>query len=135
MDDDQKGYEPGRAFFPALADRMHLTTVIAKCSDFCARAEAFVKNTIAQLRGEDRRPCPDHRQLWPFNAQAAVVRNEINLGLRVPEVVRPVPERAVPERVTPQQISIERKPEPVIEHKAPVKAKARDVDRDSGWER
>jgi hypothetical protein len=40
MDDDRKGYEAGRAFFPALADRMHLTAVIAKCADFCARAEA-----------------------------------------------------------------------------------------------
>ena len=135
MDDDQKGYEPGRAFFPALADRMHLTTVIAKCADFCARAEAFVKNTIAQLRGEELQPCPDHTQLWPFNAQAAVVRNEINLGLRVPEVVCPVPERAVPEKVTPQQTAIERKPEPVIERTGPIKVKVRKIDRDSGWER
>lgn len=127
MDDDQTGYEAGRAFFPALADRMHLTAVIAKCADFCARAEAFVKNTIAQWRGEDRLPCPDHTQLWPFNAQAAVVRNERNLGLRAPEVM-PV----VPQRVTPE-IVVERQPEPetVIEPEIPILAK----DRDSGWER
>jgi hypothetical protein len=135
LDDDQKGYEPGRAFFPALADRMHLTTVIAKCADFCARAEAFVKNTIAQWRGEERLPCPDHTQLWPFNAQAAVVRNEINLGLRTPEVVRPAPERAVPERATPQQITVERKSEPAVKRDDPVKVKVRVIDRDSGWER
>ena len=56
MDDDRKGYEAGRAFFPALTDRMHLTAVIAKCADFCARAEAFVKNAFAQLRGDERIP-------------------------------------------------------------------------------
>ena len=135
MDDDQKGYEPGRTFFPALADRMHLTTVIAKCADFCARAEAFVKNTIAQWRGEERLPCPDHTQLWPFNAQAAAVRNEINLGLRTPEVTRPAPEQVVHDRVTSRQIAVERKPEPAVERKATDKAKPREFDRDSGWER
>ena len=114
---------------------MHLTTVIAKCADFCARAEAFVKNTIAQWRGEERLPCPDHTQLWPFNAQAAVVRNEMKLGLRAPEVTRPAHEQVVPDRVTPQHIIIERNLEPVIERKATDKAKPREFDRDSGWER
>ena len=43
QDDDKKGYKAGQDFFPALIDRMHLTAVLAKCGEFCARAEAFVK--------------------------------------------------------------------------------------------
>lgn len=44
---------------------MHLTAVIAKCADFCARAEAFVKNALAQLRGDERIPTPAMRSSGP----------------------------------------------------------------------
>jgi len=116
MDDDRKGYEAGRTFFPAIADRMHLTAVIAKCADFCAKAEAFVKNTIAQLRGDEWIPYPDHAKLWPHNAKAAVTRHEINLGLRAPEVMKTV------QREAKTEIEVER----VI----PVQSKDRGID----WE-
>ena len=116
MDDDRKGYEAGRAFFPALTDRMHLTAVIAKCADFCAKAEAFVKNALAQLRGDERIPYPSHAQLWPQNAEAAVTRNEQNLGLRAQEVTKAVQREPTPE--------IE------VEQEAPVQSKHRSRDLD-----
>lgn len=136
MDDDKGGYEAGRAFFPDFMDRMHLTAVIAKCADFCARAEAFVKNTIAYLQGREP-PYQDHQQLWPFNAQQAVERNERNLGLRAPEVV-PAVERTKP--VSHQQDQ--------QEAHSPARSAAREVnssqersqvqlrkrDRDDGWD-
>ena len=84
QDDDKRGYQAGRDFFPNLADRMHLTAVLAKCGEFCARAEAFVKEAIGYLRGVDRKV--DQDKLWPLNASEAVARNEINLGLRAPVV-------------------------------------------------
>jgi hypothetical protein len=84
QDDDKGGYQAGRDFFPNLADRMHLTAVLAKCGEFCARAEAFVKDAIGYLRGVDRKV--DQDKLWPLNASEAVARNEINLGLRAPVV-------------------------------------------------
>lgn len=113
MDDDKKGYEAGRAFFPALADRMHLTAAIAKCADFCAKAEAFVKNTIARIQGREE-PYQGHQQLWPFNAHQAVERNERNLGLRAPEVVQVVERDTSPSKDVSQ-------------------AKSRSQDRDDGW--
>lgn len=88
MNDDRKGYEAGRDLFPSLADRMHLTAALAKCADFCARAEAFVKNLAAQIVGAETLPYQDHDQCWPTNARHAVERNERNLGLRAPEVSR-----------------------------------------------
>ena len=72
QDDDKKGYKVGQDFFPALIDRMHLTAVLAKCGEFCARAEAFVKNTISQLRGLDQSAMLDQDKLWPENARPAV---------------------------------------------------------------
>jgi Plasmid recombination enzyme len=90
MDSDRGGYTSGRDFFPALADRMHLTAVVAKCAEFCAKAEAFVKNTLGYLRGEKQPIIPDHSLLWPNTASAAVARNEINLGLRAPEVTKTI---------------------------------------------
>ena len=90
MDDDRKGYEPGKAFFPALTDRMHLTAVIAKCVEYCAKAEAFVKNLIAEACDNPHRF--DHHELWPEGASEAVERNERNLGLRMPPVTEKVPE-------------------------------------------
>lgn len=109
MNDDQKGYAPGAAFFPALTDRIHLTTVLAKCADFCARAEAFVKHGLAQLRGLGE-ALPDHRPMWPPNAQGAIERNERNLGLRATEAKR------------------------ASEHTAQPSARGAFRDRDSGWE-
>lgn len=109
MNDDQKGYAPGAAFFPALTDRIHLTTVLAKCAEFCARAEAFVKYGLAQLRGLGE-AIPDHRAMWPQNAQGAIERNERNLGLRATEAKR------------------------ASEHTAQPSARGEFRDRDSGWE-
>lgn len=109
MNDDQKGYAPGAAFFPALTDRIHLTTVLAKCADFCARAEAFVKHGLAHLRGLGE-AIPDHRAMWPQNAQGAIERNERNLGLRATEAKR------------------------ASEHTAQPSARGEFRDRDSGWE-
>ena len=86
QDDDKSGYKAGQDFFPALIDRMHLTAVLAKCGEFCARAEAFVKNTIARIRGLDHTAMLDQDRLWPMHARNAVARNEINLGLRAPSV-------------------------------------------------
>lgn len=101
QDDDRGGYEAGRDFFPALADRMHLTAVLAKCGEFCARAEAFVKNTIAWMRGLDRSALLDQDKLWPLDARAAVARNETALGLRAP-AVQVEPDRTA-ERETPRR--------------------------------
>ena len=87
-----------------------------KCADFCAKAEAFVKNALAQLRGDERIPYPSHAQLWPQNAEAAVIRNEQNLGLRSPEVAKTVQR--------------ESKPEIEAEREAPVQSKHRSRDLD-----
>lgn len=83
------GHEAGRKWFPALADRLHLGAVVAKCGAFCAQAEAFVKN----LRIEDqaRHLSPD--QLWPQEAPELVERYNRHLGLSLPQHVRSVHER------------------------------------------
>lgn len=138
MDDDKSGYEAGRAFFPNFMDRMHLTAVIAKCADFCARAEAFVKNTIACLQGREP-PYQDHQQLWPFNAQQAVERNERNLGLRAPEVVptvertKPVSHQQDPQETPSTARSVECEVGPSQE-KSQVQLRKRDRSRDDGWD-
>jgi hypothetical protein len=128
MEDDKSGYEAGRAFFPALADRMHLSAALAKCADFCARAEAFVKNTIARIQGREE-PYQSHHQLWPFDAAKAVERHERNLGLRAPEVVQTVKQ----ERPAPQQ----QEPRPIERETSPSKdvsqAKSHSRDRDDDW--
>jgi hypothetical protein len=86
QDDDRNGFKAGQDFFPALLDRMHMTAVLAKCGEFCARAEAFVKNHIAQLRGLDQSAVLDQDEVWPQGARQAVSRSKINLGLRAPRV-------------------------------------------------
>lgn len=135
--DDKDGYEAGRAIFPALADRMHLTAALAKCADFCAKAEAFVKNTLARMQGREA-PYPDHSALWPQGATQAVERNERNLGLRAPEVV-PTAEREWPASPLERQKShsqthpAERQPEPVREEPQEQLLK-RERDRDDGWD-
>ena len=55
------GHEAGRKWFPALADRLHLGAVVAKCGSFCAHTEAFVKN----LRIEDPAHHLSPAQLYP----------------------------------------------------------------------
>ena len=114
QDDDKKGYKAGQDFFPALIDRMHLTAVLAKCGEFCARAEAFVKNTIALLRGHDQSALLDQDKLWPENATHAVMRSRINLEIRTPVA------------------QVERKPE--VERSQPTPNPERKRERDTDWE-
>lgn len=129
MDDDKGGYEAGRAFFPALADRMHLTAAIAKCAEFCAKVEAFVKNTIARIQGRDE-PYQDHQRLWPFDAQQAVERNERNLGLRAPEIVQTVTrERPVAQQQHSRPIERDTVAAPDLSQ-----AKSHTRDRDEDWD-
>jgi hypothetical protein len=116
QDDDKKGYKAGQDFFPALIDRMHLTAVLAKCGEFCARAEAFVKNTIAQLRGLDQSAQLDQDKLWPENATHAVMRSRINLEIRTPVS------------------QVERKPEVEQERSQPTPKQERKRERDTDWE-
>ena len=116
QDDDKKGYKAGQDFFPALIDRMHLTAVLAKCGEFCARAEAFVKNTIAQLRGLDQSALLDQDKLWPENATHAVMRSRINLEIRTPVA------------------QVERKPEVEQERSQPTPKPERNRERDTDWE-
>ena len=73
-------YENGKEAFPSLSDRMHLSTVVAKCAAFCAKAEACVKNYLL----------PDGHQIdeagcWPFKAADEVMRHDRNLGIRSAE--------------------------------------------------
>ena len=116
QDDDKSGYKAGQDFFPALIDRMHLTAVLAKCGEFCARAEAFVKNTIAQLRGLDQSALLDQDKLWPENATHAVMRSRINLEIRTPVA------------------QVERKPEVERERSQPTPKPERKRERDSDFE-
>ena len=116
QDDDKKGYKAGQDFFPALIDRMHLTAVLAKCGEFCARAEAFVKNTISQLRGLDQSALLDQDKLWPENATHAVMRSRINLEIRTPVA------------------QVERKPEVERERSQPTPKPERKRERDTDWE-
>ena len=74
-------YENGKAFFPSLLDRMHLSAVIAKCAAFCAHVEAHVKNYFHR-----ETPEIEAANCWPFKANSEVARHERNLGLRSPEV-------------------------------------------------
>lgn len=83
------GHEAGRKWFPALADRLHLGAVIAKCGAFCAQAEAFVKN----LRIQDSAHHLNPEQLWPEEAPELVERYSRHLGLALPQPRPPVHER------------------------------------------
>lgn len=79
------GHEAGRNWFPALADRLHLGAVIAKCGAFCAQAEAFVKN----LRFEDPSWHLSPERLWPEEAPELVERYSSYLDLDLPQHSRP----------------------------------------------
>ena len=90
---EQDGHEAGRAWFPALADRLHLGAVIAKCGDFCAEAEAFVKN----LRIENPESHLSSRILWPQGSEELVERYDRHLGLSAPQHIRPVHQKRAAE--------------------------------------
>ena len=83
------GHERGREWFPALADRLHLGAVIAKCGRFCAYAEAFVKS----FRVEDPERHLQLDRLWPEGAPELVERYNRHLGLALPQHIEPVHER------------------------------------------
>ena len=83
---------------------------------FCARAEAFVKNTISQLRGLDHSAMLDQDKLWPENATHAVMRSRINLEIRTPIA------------------QVERKPEVEQERSQPTPKPERKRERDTDWE-
>ena len=80
LDDARTGYASAREFFPDLADRMHLTAVLAKCGDFLTRVEAWAKNSLAAIAGREP-PIQDHRTLWPQNAEDAIRHVEQDLGV------------------------------------------------------
>ena len=94
------GHEAGRKWFPALADRLHLGAVVAKCGSFCAHAEAFVKN----LRVEDPAHHLSPAQLYPQEAPELVERYNRHLGLSLPQHVQTIHEHEnqheVPDRAT-----------------------------------
>ncbi|WP_349294627.1 hypothetical protein ABEB22_21265 (plasmid) [Thioclava sp. 'Guangxiensis'] len=96
---DEDGHEAGRAWFPALSDRLHLGAVIAKCGAFCAEAEAFVKNL--RLEGSKHQLSP--QQLWPEEATELVERYDRHLGLAAPQQIRPAHRE--------QAFEVERSPE------------------------
>ena len=75
-------YENGKDAFPSLADRMHLSTVVAHCGAFCARIEAAVKNRF-NPDGYQMSP----KECWPNEAPQEVERHERNLGLTAPEII------------------------------------------------
>ena len=83
------GHERGREWFPALADRLHLGAVIAKCGQFCAYAEAFVKSFRVQ---NPERHLP-MEQLWPEGSTELAERYNRHLGLDLPQHSRALHER------------------------------------------
>ncbi len=83
------GHERGREWFPALADRLHLGSVIARCGQFCAYAEAFVKSFRVQ---NPERHLP-MEQLWPEGSTELAERYNRHLGLDLPQHSRALHER------------------------------------------
>ena len=79
------GHEQGREWFPTLTDRLHLGAVIAKCGQFCAYAEAFVKNF--RIQDPKRHLQPD--RLWPEASSELVERYNRHLGLDFPQHTNP----------------------------------------------
>ena len=100
------GHENGRQWFPALADRLHLAAVVAKCAQFCAHAEAFICN----LAIADRSKHFTVDELWPQRSSELVERYNRHLGLDLPQHVQPVHER--------ETAVVRETPEPVVEEKA-----------------
>ncbi len=75
------GHERGREWFPSLTDRLHLGAVIAKCGQFCAYAEAFVKS----FRVKDPERHLQMDRLWPEDSTELVQRYNRHLGLDLPQ--------------------------------------------------
>ena len=75
-------YENGKDTFPSLADRMHLSAVVAHCGALYAKIELAVKH---MLRPDE--PEMDKRMAWPSNAESEVSRHERNLGLTAPNII------------------------------------------------
>lgn len=96
---DDDGHEAGRAWFPALSDRLHLGAVIAKCGAFCAEAEAFVKNL--RLDNPEKHLSPS--QLWPTEAPDLVERYDRHLGLAAPQQIRAVQREQAVEVAKPRE--------------------------------
>lgn len=112
------GHEAGREWFPALADRLHLGAVIAKCAAFCAYAEAFVKNLQNPVRQLDQ------EQLWPHNTNELVERYNRHLNLDLPQSVATVTEREV------EQVKPIRDAEVTLDREAVRPTPKREVSRD-----
>lgn len=75
-------YENGKDTFPSLADRMHLSAVVAHCGALYAKIEVAVKH---MLRPDELEM--DKRMAWPSNAESEVSRHERNLGLTAPDII------------------------------------------------
>lgn len=108
------GHERGREWFPALADRLHLGAVIAKCGAFCAQAEAFVKNTMARDPARYLKP----EQLWPREAPELAARYNRHLGLDLPQHSQPDHQREQGQ----------------VEGQAPTRARQQERSRDDDWD-
>ena len=98
------GHERGREWFPALADRLHLGAVIAKCGQFCAYAEAFVKS----FRIEDSERHLQLEQLWPEDSTELVERYNRHLGLDLPQHSQAIHEREELGQQSDRDVSEER---------------------------
>ena len=80
----EKSYTLRPDLFPSLLDRMHLAAVVAKCAQFCAFAESFVKEAYGAAQGLSL--SVDVEKLWPQQSGAEVAHHERALNLRAPEV-------------------------------------------------
>ncbi len=98
------GHERGREWFPALADRLHLGAVIAKCGQFCAYAEAFVKS----FRIEDAERHLQVERLWPEDSTELVECYNRHLGLDPPQHSQALHERDGLDQQGSRDISEER---------------------------
>ena len=102
----RNGHENGRRWFPALADRLHLGAVIAKCARFCAYAEALMVN----LAITDRSKHHSVDEFWPQKSSELVERYNRHLGLDIPKHVQPAHEG--------KTVVVRETPEPVAEQKS-----------------
>jgi len=109
------GHEGGKPWFPALADRLHLAAVVAKCARFCAHAEAFVCNLVIA----DRSRHYEADKLWPQKSSELVERYNRHLGLDIPKHVQPAHER--------KTVVVRETPEP------PAEEKSRSRDHGDDW--
>lgn len=86
----KKDYLAGADWFPVLADRLHLSAVIAKCAAFSAQMEGVIK--LMQHGADPKtyaKPTPQDASVQAVvNAKDEVTRHETALGLH--PVARPV---------------------------------------------